>query len=115
MLLKHFLNEIKKIPDIKIYGNLDSKNIGIISFNIEDINPYDICEKLSQDDGIQTRAGCSCAGPYGHDLLGFNTKEEVQEKPGWIRISIHYSQTLEDIDNLLKALNKSVVSAINLK
>jgi len=115
MLLKHFLNEIKKIPDIKIYGNLDSKNIGIISFNIEDINPYDICEKLSENDGIQTRAGCSCAGPYGHDLLGFNTKEEVQEKPGWIRISIHYSQTLEDIDNLLKALNKSVVSAINLK
>lgn len=108
MLLKQFLNEIEKIPNINIYGNRESKNIGIISFNIEDINPYDICEKLSQNAGIQTRAGCSCAGPYGHDLLGFNTKEEVQEKPGWLRISIHYSQTKEDIDNLLKALKESI-------
>lgn len=111
MLLNHLLDEIKKIPNIKIYGNLDSKNIGIISFNIEDINPYDICEKLSNNEGIQTRAGCSCAGPYGHDLLGFNTKEEVQEKPGWIRISLHYSQTLEEIDKLLKALNKTYEEA----
>lgn len=108
MLLTHFLEGIKKIPNIKIYGNLEEKNIGIISFNIENINPYDICERLSQNGGIQSRAGCSCAGPYGHDLLGFNTKEEVQEKPGWLRISIHYSQTKKDIDNLLSAIKKSI-------
>ena len=108
LLLNHFLSEIEKIPNIKIYGNQDSTNIGIISFNIEDINPYDICERLSKNSGIQTRAGCSCAGPYGHDLLGLETKEQVQEKPGWLRISIHYSQTLEDIDNLLTALKESI-------
>ena len=108
MLLKYFIEEIKKIPHIKIYGNLESKNIGIISFNIEDINPYDICERLSQNSGIQTRAGCSCAGPYGHDLLGLKNKDEIEEKPGWLRISIHYSQTIEDINNLIKALKDSI-------
>lgn len=108
ILLNHFLKEIEKIPNIFIYGNKESKNIGIISFNIEDINPYDICQRLSQNGGIQTRAGCSCAGPYGHDLLGFETKEQVEEKPGWLRISIHYSQTIEDIDNLLTALKESI-------
>jgi len=108
-LLNLFLKEIEKIPNITIYGNRESENIGIISFNIENINPYDICARLSQDDGIQTRAGCSCAGPYGHDLLGFNTKEEIEQKPGWLRISIHYSQTKEEIENLVKSLRKAMV------
>ncbi len=87
---------------------MESKNIGIISFNIADLNPYDICQTLSKNSGIQTRAGCSCAGPYGHDLLGIKSKEIMKEKPGWLRISIHYSQTIEDIDNLIKALNESI-------
>ncbi len=107
-LLAYFLCELEKIPNIIIYGNKTSKNIGIISFNIKNINPYDICEKLSTNRGVQTRAGCSCAGPYGHDLLGFENKDELSEKPGWLRISIHYSQTLEDIDKLIKALKESI-------
>ncbi|WP_320035521.1 aminotransferase class V-fold PLP-dependent enzyme [Halarcobacter sp.] len=108
ILLKYLLNELEKIPNITIYGNKISKNIGIISFNIKDINPYDICRRLSSNGGIQTRAGCSCAGPYGHDLLGFNSKKEIEEKPGWLRISIHYSQKEEEIDKLIKAIKQSI-------
>jgi len=107
-LVKHFLSELKNIKDITIYGNLNSKNIGIISFNIGELNPYDICTALSKNAGIQTRAGCSCAGPYGHDLLGIESKEVMEEKPGWLRISIHYSQTIEDINNLLNAIKESI-------
>lgn len=106
-LLSHFLTEIKKIPNLKIYGNQESENIGIVSFNIDDINPYDICEKLSSI-GMQTRAGCSCAGPYGHDLLGLQTKEQLEEKPGWLRISIHYSQTKEEIKNLVNGIKSTI-------
>lgn len=107
-LLKYFMNELKSIKDITIYGNKDSHNIGIVSFNIGEINPYEICENLSKNGGMQTRAGCSCAGPYGHDLLGIKNKESLEDKPGWLRISIHYSQTIEDIDKLLKALKQSI-------
>ncbi|WP_072679342.1 aminotransferase class V-fold PLP-dependent enzyme [Arcobacter sp. LA11] len=107
-LLKYFLNELNTLKDITIYGNQTSHNIGIVSFNIGELNPYDICENLSKNGGIQTRAGCSCAGPYGHDLLGIEDKESFEDKPGWLRISIHYSQTIEDINNLLKALKKSI-------
>ncbi len=107
-LLKYFLDELNSIKDITIYGNQDSQNIGIVSFNIGELNPYDICENLSKHGGIQARAGCSCAGPYGHDLLGIEDKESFEDKPGWLRISIHYSQTIEDIDNLLKALKQSI-------
>ncbi|QDF30375.1 aminotransferase class V-fold PLP-dependent enzyme [Halarcobacter anaerophilus] len=108
MLLSYLLKELEKIPNITIYGNKISKNIGIISFNIKDINPYEICRKLSSKANIQTRAGCSCAGPYGHDLLGFTSKEQIQQKPGWLRISVHYSQTIEDIDNLINSLKESI-------
>ena len=103
---------MKKIPNIIIYGNQDSYNIGIVSFNIKDLDPYKICEKMSNEDGVQTRAGCSCAGPYGHDLLNLNNKEELNEKPGWIRVSIHYTQTKEEIDNLLLSIKKSVITII---
>ncbi|WP_428026485.1 aminotransferase class V-fold PLP-dependent enzyme [Arcobacter sp.] len=107
-LLSYFLNELKKVPNIIIYGNQKSYNIGIVSFNIKDLDPYKICEKISTDNGIQTRAGCSCAGPYGHDLLNFNDKDELDKKPGWIRVSIHYSQTIEEIDNLIVAIKQTI-------
>ena len=52
---------------------------------------------------LQTRAGCSCAGPYGHDLLGID-KFDITKKPGWLRISLHYSHLESDIDFLVSSL-----------
>lgn len=98
-----FIKELKKIPSCEIYGNQDEKNIGIISFNIKGINPYELCAKLSDEDGFQTRAGCSCAGPYGHDLFGVK-QIDMSTKPGWLRVSIHYSQTKEEILSLVSTL-----------
>jgi hypothetical protein len=65
--------------------------------------------------GIQSRAGCSCAGPYGHLLLDITDEESskyrhsIQQgllglKPGWVRINIHYTFTREDVDFLAKAI-----------
>ncbi len=102
-LKKIFLEELSKIPSCKIYGNQREDNIGIISFNISNIDPYELCSKLSKYKNYQTRAGCSCAGPYGHDLLGVEDIN-IDENPGWLRISFHYTQTTEEIHNLLKAI-----------
>lgn len=98
---KYFLDSLKKMKNIDIYSP-DNCN-GIVSFNIKNRNPYMICDKLSTQYGLQTRAGCSCAGPYGHDLLGL-TNVDMTRKPGWIRTSIHYSHLTSEIDYLLKAL-----------
>ena len=102
-LLEYFLNELNQISNVTIYGNKNEKNIGIVSFNIKDKDPYELCEKISNTHNIQTRAGCSCAGPYGHDLLKIK-KYDKNDKPGWLRISIHFSHTKEDIDNLILSL-----------
>ena len=51
--------------------------------------------------GIQARGGCSCAGPYGHRLLGINLERsheferEIARgcegiKPGWTRVNLNY-------------------------
>lgn len=106
--LKNLLiTELNKIPNCEIYGNQKAQNIGIVSFNIKGLNPYELCNKLSQINNIQTRAGCSCAGPYGHDLLGID-ELDLNSKPGWVRISIHYSQTKEEIINLVESIKKII-------
>ena len=106
--LEYLLKELKKIPNCTIYGNQISKNIGIVSFNIGLLDPYELCGIMSKDSGVQTRAGCSCAGPYGHDLLGLKDQLELGERPGWIRISLHFSQTIEEIDILLESIKNSI-------
>ncbi len=106
-LKKIFIDGLLEIPNCEIYGNQNEDNIGIISFNIQNFDPYDLCSKLSSTKGFQTRAGCSCAGPYGHDLLGIEDLEN-EENPGWIRISIHFSQSEDEIQDLIKSIKDIV-------
>jgi selenocysteine lyase/cysteine desulfurase len=107
-LLRHLINGLMEIKDCTIYGNISEENIGIVSFNIKGVDPYILCAHLSSHDGLQTRAGCSCAGPYGHDFLGLQDNVDLDERPGWVRISVHFSQNISDIDYLLDAIKKAV-------
>lgn len=101
---QYFTTRLLQINNIDLYSPVYDNN-GIISFNIKGTNPYDLCQYLS-DDGFQTRAGCSCAGPYGHDLLQLTRDDvDLDFKPGWLRVSIHYSHNYNNIDNLLTRLN----------
>ncbi|MBN2789592.1 MAG: aminotransferase class V-fold PLP-dependent enzyme [Candidatus Delongbacteria bacterium] len=116
-----FFSSILNNDKIEIIGNRDPKNrIPIISFNIkhEDryLHPRLVTRLLSDLFGIQSRAGCSCAGPYGHRLLHIDIKTSdkyrkkiVQGitgvKPGWVRINLHFVFTKKDIDFLIKAIN----------
>ncbi|RBQ25882.1 MULTISPECIES: aminotransferase class V-fold PLP-dependent enzyme [Arcobacteraceae] len=106
-LVEYLLSELKTIPNCVIYGNKKVRNIGIISFNIKGTNPYNLCNQISKDGNFQTRAGCSCAGPYGHDLLGLK-KVNMSNRPGWLRISIHFSHTKEEIKNLIDSIKNNI-------
>jgi selenocysteine lyase/cysteine desulfurase len=94
-------------PQIEILGNPDPDlRVSIISFNLKDpqgkyLHPKFVTTLLNDLFGIQSRAGCSCAGPYGHRLLGIGLEQsELYRKwitrgysgikPGWCRISLHY-------------------------
>ena len=107
-LLERAMQRWNSNSRIEILGNADThQKIGIVSFNVRDPNgrylhPKFITALLNDLFGIQSRAGCSCAGPYGHRLLDINL--EVSEKyracvqkglgglkPGWCRIGFHYA------------------------
>lgn len=96
---------------VEILGPSDpTKRIGIVSFNIADgeggyLHPKLVTTLLNDLFGIQSRAGCSCAGPYGHRLLAIDqeTSERYRRiirkgthgvKPGWCRVGFHY--TMDD-------------------
>ncbi len=117
---EYFLNQLREVDNIELIGNADPKEcLSIISFNIKHkdriLHPKFITKLLSDLFGIQSRAGCSCAGPYGHELLGID-KDKSQRlrcliqkgynglKPGWVRINLHYTFTQADIDFLLSSI-----------
>jgi selenocysteine lyase/cysteine desulfurase len=66
--------------------------------------------------GIQARSGCSCAGPYGHRLLGIDlarSREFEQQivrgcegvKPGWVRVNFNYFISESSFQYLLEAVH----------
>ncbi|MCD4757310.1 MAG: aminotransferase class V-fold PLP-dependent enzyme [Arcobacteraceae bacterium] len=108
-LFKVLKDGLAMLKGYTIYGqNENHRSVGILAINFHGVTPYELCEKLSQKFGIQTRAGCSCAGPYGHDLFGINKKNKTDEKPSWLRISVNYTHSIESIEYLLFALKESI-------
>jgi selenocysteine lyase/cysteine desulfurase len=104
----YFGSRIRAIKGVKLYCKYSQDKLPIFSLNFEGINPYVISQYLSDHFGIQTRAGCSCAGPYGHDLLELEDGQSFAEKPGWLRISIHYTHTTKEIDTLLRGIQEAL-------
>jgi len=105
-LRNYFLEKIKSIDNLELYCNNQEKKLTIFSFNIKGKNPYDIAKNLSKNYNIDVRAGCSCAGPYGHELLHLEDNiDNSNHKLGWVRVSLHYTHSYSDIDFLISALS----------
>ena len=92
-------------PAIEILGNPALDRLSIVSFVVRHQGRYlhhnFVVALLNDLFGIQSRGGCSCAGPYGHRLLGIDldTSHEFEReiargcegiKPGWIRVNFNY-------------------------
>ena len=121
-LLQKVFNRWLNNPGVEILGNQDpAKRVGIVSFNIKSgggqyLHPKFVTTLLNDLFGIQSRAGCSCAGPYGHRLLDIDeeTSEEYRVcvtdgysgiKPGWCRVSMHYVMDDLEVDYMLDAID----------
>jgi selenocysteine lyase/cysteine desulfurase len=107
-------------PTISILGDLDAERLSIVSFVVRDGERYlhhnFVVALLNDLFGIQCRGGCSCAGPYGHRLLGIDVERSQrfeQEilagwegvKPGWVRVSFHYSLSDAVVDYIIDAVD----------
>jgi len=103
-LKMYFGTRVREIEGAQLYCHYGQRKLPIFSLNIKGVHQDDLARLLSERYGIQTRSGCSCAGPYGHDLLELTDGQDFKNKPGWLRISIHYTHTKTQIDTLLEAL-----------
>jgi selenocysteine lyase/cysteine desulfurase len=106
-------------PTLEVLGNLEAERLSIVSFVIRHGDGYlhhELVVALLNDlFGIQARGGCSCAGPYGHRLLGIDEERShayeraidagcAGVKPGWVRINFTWFLTDAVIDFLIEAV-----------
>lgn len=120
---KAFLREAmlrwRSHPNISILGDLDAERLSIVSFVVRSGERYlhhnFVVALLNDLFGIQARGGCSCAGPYGHRLLGIDLarsqrfEREILAgwegiKPGWVRVSFNYSLSDAVVDYIIEAV-----------
>jgi len=89
-----------------VLGNTDAERLSIVSFVVRRpggryLHHNFVVALLNDLFGIQSRGGCSCAGPYGHRLLGIDIERsheferEITRgcegiKPGWVRVNFNY-------------------------
>jgi len=113
-------NRLVNNPNVEILGPNDAEGrISIMSFNIKSKYGYlhhKLVTKLLNDlFGIQSRAGCACAGPYGHKLLNVDGETSLKYrdvvvngynslKPGWVRVNFHYVMSEREVDYICEAL-----------
>ena len=94
-LLDYATEKLKKIDNIKIYGDINNK-ISVISFNIGNHHPSDIGSILDQY-GIAVRTGQHCTQPI---MDHFNI-------PGTVRASFSFYNTKSEIDLFIDAVKKA--------
>ena len=91
-LLEYATKKLLQIEGLKIYGTAKNKT-SVISFNIEDIHPFDIGSIIDKL-GIAVRTGHHCTQPI---MAFYNI-------PGTVRASFAFYNTFEEIDTLYEAL-----------
>lgn len=107
-------------PNIQILGNPEAERLSIVSFVVRHgdkrLHHNFVVALLNDVFGIQSRGGCSCAGPYGHRLLGIDieTSREYEReiargcegiKPGWVRVNFNYFISEPVFEFVLKAVH----------
>ena len=118
-IVKRVFNGLSNVDKLHILAGEHRDRLAVFSFYIDDLH-YNLAVKLLNDRfGIQTRGGCSCAGTYGHYLLHISQevshsitdridKGHLEDKPGWIRMSLHPTMTNEEINFIIDAI-KSLI------
>ena len=107
-------------PSIEILGNVDAERLSIVSFVVRRpsgryLHHNFVVALLNDLFGIQSRGGCSCAGPYGHRLLGIDIERshaferEITHgcegiKPGWVRVNFTYFLDEQVADYIIDAV-----------
>ncbi|TGL15904.1 cysteine desulfurase [Leptospira levettii] len=96
MLTEYALERFHKIGGLTLYGTEDLENRGgVISFTLDGIHPHDVGSILDEE-GVAIRVGHHCCQPLMKQF----------QIPGTCRASFYFYNTKEDIDVLIKSIEK---------
>ena len=120
-LVTRALQRWRANPALGILGDTGAERLAIVSFTVTApsgrlLHHNFVVALLNDLFGIQARGGCSCAGPYGHRLLGIDdthshafTDAVVSGcsgiKPGWVRVTLPYFLDDAVVDYVLEAVD----------
>ena len=96
MLMQRFLEGVRNIEGVTLYGDFDRERTAVVALNIRDYDSGAVADALYEEFGIATRAGAHCA-PLMHKALG--TREQ-----GAVRFSFSWFNTEADVDAAVNAL-----------
>lgn len=102
-LTQRFLEEVKKISEIEVYGS--DKRGPVVTLNIKGIDSGDLAAYLDEEYGILVRGGLHCA-PKIHETIG-------NGENGGVRFSFGFFNTDEEVDYAIKALKETVTENNN--
>lgn len=87
--------EIDELNEVKVYGPKSPEKLGgVVSFNLEGMDPHEVSSVLDEVADIATRSGHHCAIP-AMEYLGLD---------GNVRASVHYYNKEENIDKFVEVL-----------
>jgi len=108
-------------PAVEVLGDPDAERLPFVSFVVRPagrrpLHHNFVVAVLSDLFGIQCRGGCSCAGPYGHRLLGIGDDRALDfaaqavdgwlgVKPGWARVSFAFYMSEAAVDYIVEAVH----------
>lgn len=98
-LAERLAEGLREIDGVTVYGPSDPRlRVGIVSFNIRDMNPHDVALSLDAEYDIAVRSGHHCALPLMKELFGL--------PEGTVRASTYLYNTPEEIERLLGAVEE---------
>jgi len=121
-LIDIVFRELSKVRGLHILADNINERLGVFSFYVDKIHHNLVTKLLNDRFGIQVRGGCSCAGTYGHFLLNvdFRLSKEITDrieagdlsmKPGWIRLSLHPTMTVDELHFIIESIKEVVENA----
>lgn len=98
-LTERFLEGLRDLPSATVYGTPDvERRTSVVSLTMDGVTPANIATWLAENRNVSSRAGFHCA-PLAHETIGTLTGG------GTIRFSFGFSNTIDEVDQLLEFLS----------
>lgn len=96
-LTKQMYEEFTALPKVEVYGPEPECRIGLIAFNVGDLNSHDVALALDVSANIMVRSGHHCALPLTKNII---------RKPGSVRASVYLYNTRDEVDKLVSTVGE---------